>query len=113
MTATATPRFHEFYCIDRNERVNRAMVVYQASKRDEFKPLHMVMNLVTGTRWVTSNAPSANEVIINELTFNEQIDERFDSAIFAISNDADDRAPTSSPSRVISRSATGRKCKPV
>lgn len=97
MTATATPKFHEFYCIDRTEDINRAMVVYRAMERDEFKPLHMVMSLVTGTRWVTSNAPSANEVIVHDLTFQEQVDERFDSAIFTISNDADDRASAQLP----------------
>ena len=92
MTATATPRFHEFYCIDRNEDCNRAMAVYRAMERDEFKPMHLVMDVTTGTRWVTSNAPSANEVIVHDLTFDEMVDEAFDGAIFAISNEADDRA---------------------
>lgn len=45
MTATATPEFHEFYCIDRDDEANRAM------ERGEFKPLHLVMDVTTGTRW--------------------------------------------------------------
>lgn len=93
MTATATPRFHEFYCIDRTDETNRAMVVYRAMERDEFlRPMCLVMDVTTGTRWVTSNPPSAHEVVIHELSFDEKVDELFDSAIFAISNEADDRA---------------------
>lgn len=92
MTATATPEFHEFYCIDRDDEANRAMVVYRAMERGEFKPLHLVMDVTTGTRWVTSNPAGANEVVIHELTFDEQVDELFDSAVFTISNEADDRA---------------------
>lgn len=90
MTATAT--YHEFYCIDRENDANRAMAVYRAMERDEFAPMHLVMDVTTGTRWVTTNTPSANEVIIHELTFDEQVDELFDSAVFAISNEADDRS---------------------
>lgn len=59
---------------------------------DEFKPMHLVMDVTTGTRWVTTNTPSCHEVVIHELTFDEQVDELFDSAVFAISNEADDRA---------------------
>ena len=93
--ARATPcsaTFHQFYCIDRENDVNRAMVVYRAHEEDTFKPMHLVMDVTTGTRWVTTNTPSAHEVVIHELTFDEQVDELFDSAVFAISNEADDRA---------------------
>lgn len=90
MTATAT--FHEFYCIDRTDEVNRAMVVYRAHEEGTFKPMSLVMDVTTGTRWVTTNTPSAHEVVIHELTFDEMVDELFDSAVFAISNEADDRA---------------------
>lgn len=90
MTATAT--YHEFYCIDRENDVNRAMVVYRAMGNDVVWSMHLVMDLTTGTRWVTSNPAGANEVIIHELTFDEKVDELLDSAVFAISNEADDRA---------------------
>lgn len=89
MTATAT--YHEFYCIDRENDVNRAMVVYRAHEEGTFKPMNLVMDVTTGTRWVTTNTPSAHEVVIHELTFDEMVDELFDSAVFAISNEADDR----------------------
>lgn len=98
MTATATPEFHEFYCISRDEDQNRAIVVYRALERDEFKPMHLVMDVTTGTRWVTTNTPSCHEVVIYELTFDEQVYELFDSAVFAISNEADDRASHQLPS---------------
>lgn len=90
MTATAT--YHEFYCIDRENDVNRAMVVYRAHEEGTFKSMNLVMDVTTGTRWVTTNTPSAHEVVIHELTFDEMVDELFDSAVFAISNEADDRA---------------------
>lgn len=98
MTATATTKFHEFYVIDRDRDENRAIVVYRAMERDEFKPMYLVMDVTTGTRWVTTNTPSCNEVVIHELSFDEQVDELFDSAVFAISNEADDRASHQLPS---------------
>lgn len=98
---TATPKFHEFYCIDRDEDQNRAIVVYRTIEHNEFKPLHLVMNVATGTRYVTANTLGNNEVIVHDLTFQEQVDEYFTGAIFAISNEADDRAshqlPTCDP----------------
>ncbi len=90
MTATAT--YHQFYCIDRNDEANRAMVVYRAMEHGEFKSMFLVMDVTTGTRWVTSNPAGAHEVVIHELTFDEKVDELFDSAVFTISNEADDRA---------------------
>lgn len=95
MTASAT--FHQFYCIDRENEVNRAMVVYRAHEEGAFKPTNLVMDVTTGTRWVTSNTPSAHEVVIHELTFDEIVDELFDSAVFAISNEADDRSSRQLP----------------
>lgn len=97
-TATSTSKFHEFYVIDRDRDENRAMAVYRSMERDEFKPMHLVMDVTTGTRWVTTNTPSCHEVIIHELSFDEQVDELFDSAVFAISNEADDRASHQLPS---------------
>lgn len=97
-TATSTSTFREFYVIDRDREENRAMAVYRAMERDEFKPMHLVMDVTTGTRWVTTNTPSCHEVVIHELTFDEQVDEFFDSAVFAISNEADDRASHQLPS---------------
>ena len=90
MTATAT--YHQFYCIDRENDVNRAMVVYRAMENDAVWPMHLVMDVTTGTRWVTSTPAGANEVVIHELTFDEKVDELLNSAIFTISNEADDRA---------------------
>ena len=90
MTATAT--YHQFYCIDREDEANRAMVVYRAMENDEVWSMHLVMDVTTGTRWVTSNPAGANEVVIHELSFDEKVDELFDSAVFTISNEADDRA---------------------
>lgn len=90
MTTTAT--FHQFYCINREDDVNRAMFVYRAMENDQVLGMHLVMDVTTGTRWVTSNRPGANEVVIHELTFDETVDELFDSAVFTISNEADDRA---------------------
>ena len=95
---SAAPEFREFYVIDRDRDDNRAMVVYRAMERDEFKPMHLVMDVTTGTRWVTTNTPSCHEVVIHELTFDEQVNELFDSAVFAISNEADDRASLQLPS---------------
>lgn len=97
-TATSTTKFHEFYVIDRDRDDNRAMAVYRSMERDEFKPMHLVMDVETGTRYVTSNQLGRNEVIIHDLTFDEQVDELFDSAVFAISNEADDRASHQLPS---------------
>ena len=98
MTATSNPEFHEFYVIDRDRDDNRAMVVYRAMERDEFRPMHLVMDVTTGTRWVTTNTPSCHEVVIHELTFDEQVDEFFNSAVLAITNEADDRASLQLPS---------------
>lgn len=92
------PKFHEFYVIERERDDNRAMVVYRAMERNEFKPMYLVMDVTTGTRWVTTNTPSCNEVVIYELSFDEQVYELFDSAVFAISNEADDRASLQLPS---------------
>ncbi len=92
MTATATPEFHEFYCIDANEDQNRSIAVYRAMERGEFKPLRLVMDAVTGTRYVTANTLGNHEVIIHDLTFQEQVDEVLTGSIFSISNEADDRA---------------------
>lgn len=92
MTATATPEFHQFYVVDGDEDCNRAMVVYRTMEANEFKPLHLVENVETGTRYVTSNQLGYNEVIIHDLTLQEQVSEYFTSAMFAISNEADDRA---------------------
>lgn len=91
-TTTCTTEFHEFYVVDRERDDNRAMVVYRAMERDEFRSMRLVMDVTTGTRWVTTNTPSCHEVVIHELTFDEQVDELFDSAVFDISNEADDRA---------------------
>lgn len=91
MTATATPEFRQLFAIDRDDDQNRAMVVYRAMENDEVWSMRLVMDVTTGTRWVTSNPAGVNEVVIHELTFDEKVDELFDSAIFAISNDADDR----------------------
>nr|DAL49213.1 MAG TPA_asm: hypothetical protein [Caudoviricetes sp.] len=96
MTATAT--YHQFYCIDRENDVNRAMVVYRAMENDAVWPMHLVMDVTTGTRWVTSTPAGANEVVIHELTFDEKVDELLNSAIFTISNEADDRASHQLPS---------------
>lgn len=98
VTTTSTSKFHEFYVIDRDREENRAMVVYRTMEANEFKPLHLVENVETGTRYVTSNQLGYNEVIIHDLTFDEQVDELFDSAVFAISNEADDRASHQLPS---------------
>lgn len=98
MTATATPEFHEFYCIDRENDVNRAMVVYRAMENDTVWSMHLVMDVTTGTRWVTSNPAGAHEVVIHELTFDEKVDELLDSAIFTVSNKADDMASQQLPS---------------
>lgn len=97
-TATSTTKFHEFYVIDRDRDDNRAMAVYRSMERDEFKPMHLVMDVETGTRYVTSNQLGRNEVIIHDLTFDEQVDELFDGAIFTVSNEADDRASHQLPS---------------
>lgn len=98
VTTTSTSKFHEFYVIDRDREENRAMVVYRAIERGEFKPLRLVMDVVTGTRYVTANTLGNHEVVIHELSFDEQVDELFDSAVFAISNEADDRASHQLPS---------------
>lgn len=92
MTATSTPEFHQFYVVNGDEDCNRAMTVYRTMEANEFKPLHLVMDMETGTSYVTSNQLGQNEVIIQDLTLQEQVSEYFTSAIFAISNDADDRA---------------------
>lgn len=92
MTATATPEFHQFFAVDRDDDQNRAMVVYHAMEHGEFKPLRHIMNVETGTRYVSANELGYNEVALHDLTFEEQVDEYFDSAIFTISNEADDRA---------------------
>lgn len=92
MTATATPEFHEFYCIDRDEDQNRAMVVYRGMEAGTFKPLRHVEDVETGTRYITSNPLGRSEVVLHDLTLQEQVDEYFTSAILTISNEADDRA---------------------
>ena len=97
-TTTCTTEFHEFYVVDRERDDNRAMVVYRAMERNEFQSMRLVMDVTTGTRWVTTNTPSCHEVVIHELTFDEQVDELFDSAVFDISNEADDRASHQLPS---------------
>lgn len=96
--SAAAPEFYEFYVIDRDRDENRAMVVYRAMERDEFRPMYLVMDVTTGTRWVTTNTPSCHEVVVHELSFDEQVDELFNSAVFAISNEADDRASHQLPS---------------
>ena len=92
MTATSTPEFHQFYVVNGDEDCNRAITVYRTMEANEFKPLRLVMDVETGTRYVTSNQLGRNEVIIHDLTLQEQVSEYFTSAIFAISNDADERA---------------------
>lgn len=90
MTATATPEFHEFYLVDINENVNRAMTVYHAVDYGEFKPLHLVMNLTTGARYVSANEPGHDEVVIETLSFDEQVEEYWAGYMFDVSNRADD-----------------------
>lgn len=92
MNATSTPEFRQFYVVNGDEDCNRAMTAYRTMEANEFRPLHLVMDVKTGTRYVTSNQLGYNEVIINDLTLQEQVSEYFTSAMFAISNDADDRA---------------------
>ena len=88
----ATPEFRQFYVVNGDEDCNRAMTVYRTMEANDFKPLHLVMDVETGTRYVTSNQLGHNEVIIHNLTLQEQVTEYFTSAIFTISNEADDRA---------------------
>lgn len=90
MTATAT--FHQFYVVDGDEDCNRAITTYRTMEANEFKPLHLVMDVETGTRYVTPSQLGHNEVIIHDLTLQEQVSEYFTSAMFTISNEADDRA---------------------
>ena len=86
----AAPEFHEFYLVDISERVNRAATVYHAMACDEFKPLRLVMNLVTGTRYVSANEPGQDEVVIETLPFDEQVEEYWAGYMFDASNRADD-----------------------
>lgn len=88
--STATTEFHEFYLVDISERVNRAATVYHAMACDEFKPLHLVMNLATGTRYISANEPGNDEVVIETLTFDEQVEEYWAGYMFDASNRADD-----------------------
>lgn len=95
MPATATSsatsyEFHEFYLVDINEKVNRAMTVYHAMELGEFKPLRLVMNLTTGVRYVSTGEPDYDEVIIETLTFDEQVEEYWSGYMFDVSNKADD-----------------------
>ena len=86
----ATPEYREFYLVDINERVNRAMTVYHAMACGDFKPLHLVMDLVTGTRYVSANEPGQDEVIIETLSFDEQVEEYWAGYMYDASNRADD-----------------------
>lgn len=90
MTVTATPEFTEFYLVDINENVNRAMTVYHAVDYGEFKPLYLIMNLTTGTRYVSSNEPGHDEVVVETLSFDEQVEEYWAGYMFDASNRADD-----------------------
>ena len=92
MTATTTSKFHQFFAVDRDDDQNRAMVVYRTMQTGTFKPLRHIMNLETGTRYVSAEKLGSNEVAVHDLNFDEMVDEYFDSAIFTISNEADDRA---------------------
>ena len=87
----AAPEFHQFYVVDINERVNRAMTVYHAMACGEFKPLHLVTDVVTGTRYVSANEPSHNEVVIETLSFDEQVEEYWAGYMYDASNRADDK----------------------
>lgn len=89
---TASAKFHQFYVVDGDEDCNRAMTTYRTMEANEFKPLRLVMDAETGTRYVTSDQLGHNEVIIHDLTLQEQVSEYFASAMFTISNEADDRA---------------------
>lgn len=89
---TASAKFHQFYVVDGDEDCNRAMTMYRTMEANEFKPLHLAMDVETGTRYVTSDQLGLNEVVIHDLTLQEQVSEYFTSAMFAISNEADDRA---------------------
>lgn len=88
---TATAKFHQLFAIDRDDDSNRAMVVYRMMEAGTFKPLRHIMNVETGVRYVSANELGRNEVALHDLTFEEMVDEYFDSAIFTISNEADDR----------------------
>ena len=86
----ATPEFRTFYLVDINERVNRAMTVYHAMACGDFKPLHLVMDLATGTRYVSANEPGQDEVVIETLPFDEQVEEYWAGYMYDASNRADD-----------------------
>ena len=86
----ATPEFCRFYLVDINERVNRAMTVYHAMSCGDFKPLHLVMDLATGTRYVSANEPGQDEVVIETLSFDEQVEEYWAGYMYDASNRADD-----------------------
>ena len=86
----ATPEFHQFYLVDISERVNRAATVYHAMACDEFKPLRLIMNVVTGTRYVSANEPGQDEVVIETLSFDEQVEEYWAGYMYDASNRADD-----------------------
>ena len=89
--SAATPEFHEFYVVDISERVNRAATVYHAMACGDFKPLHLIMNLATGTRYVSANEPGNDEVVIETLTFDAS--NRADDEIsqYPIYNDSFDK----------------------
>ena len=84
---TASAKFHQFYVVDGDEDCNRAMTTYRTMEANEFKPLRLVMDAETGTRYVTSDQLGHNEVIIHDLTLQERVNEYFTSAMFTISND--------------------------
>lgn len=88
--SAATPEFHEFYLVNISERVNRAATVYHAMACGDFKPLRLIMDLATGTRYISANEPGNDEVVIETLSFDEQVEEYWAGYMFDASNRADD-----------------------
>ena len=88
--SNATPEFHEFYMVDISERVNRAATVYHAMACGELKPLRLITNVATGTRYVSANEPGQDEVVIETLSFDEQVEEYWAGYVLDASNSADD-----------------------
>lgn len=94
MTATnsaATAQFHQFYAVDFSENCNRAMTMYRAMERGEFKPVRVVENKETGARYTSTEKLGPNERVVDTYTFDEQVNYYFVGAIFAIACEADDR----------------------